>query len=167
MDTSALSPSDAAVALRSFPRRFGAILGAEASDGIPDEVQQAPGPGGRSAAELLGDTNRTLALLERAFQQTLIETQPTLHRATMHRADRDFELGAGPTAEAGLAELSDLARRFAERVEAVPADDWARPATLVGGDEVTALDLVSEAVSTAADNLRELRELAQTMGGHR
>lgn len=121
---------------------------------------EAPGPGGHSAADLLGDTNRTLALLERALDQTLTADCPTVPTATMRRADRHFALGADPTAEAGLAEMSELAFRFADRVEAVPADDWDRRAALVGGGDVTALDLVQEAVSTAVDNLRELEATA-------
>ncbi len=162
MDTSSLPPADAAVALRSFPRRFRELLDPSKPDGIPPELLEAPGPGGRSAAELIADTTRSLALRERAVEQTLVTDRPTLHPATMRRTERDFALGA-TDADQQLSELGDVASRLADRIDAVRAEDWNRAARLVGGDEVAALDLVREAVSTGADNLRELQALADEL----
>lgn len=159
MDTSTLPPTDAAVAVRSFPRRFRDALASDEGGGFPRALIEAPGPGGRSAAELIADTTRSLALIDRALEQTLVTDHPLLHAATMRRAERAFVLGAGDTAETLLAELSDVASRFANCIEAVPTADWTRPAGVVGSPDVDALDLVREAVSTGADNLRELQHL--------
>ncbi len=124
---------------------------------------EARGPRGLSAAELIGDTTRSLALLERALEQTLVTDRPTLHPATMRRTERDFTLGATDT-DQQLGELDDVASRFADRVDAVRAEDWSRTAGLAGGGDVTALDLAREAVSTGADNLRALQAVTEELG---
>ena len=79
-----------------------------------------------------------------------------------HRSDHRV-LGTTPAARRlvptleGPIHLDHLATEavaLADRADALPGTDWSRPARVVGGAEVTALDLLHEAVRAGADNLR-------------
>ena len=85
----------------------------------------------------------------------------------MHRDRRDFSFAGHGALEDVLSELDDVAPHLADRVERVPADDWNRPATLAGerATPVTALDIVREAVSTAADDLHDLEATMRQFRG--
>lgn len=165
MDTSSLSPSNAAVALRSFPRRFREATSLRRDEG-GERLLERPGMLGRSAIELAVDAVRTLSLLDRALEQVLTSDDPPLHPAVMDRRVRDFDFVAHGGIEDILNELDDVAPAFAERVERVPAEDWKRRGVVAGaGDGVTALDIVREAVATAADDLRDVEATVRQFRG--
>jgi hypothetical protein len=164
-DTSKLSPSDAAVALRSFPRRFREAT-ALRRDETGERMLERPGMLGRSVIELAVDAVRTLSLLERAFEQIQVSEDPALHPAVTNRRERDFDFVAHGDVESILAELDDVAPSFAERVERTASDDWSRRGVIAGvGDGVTALDVVREAVATAADDLRDIEATVRQFRG--
>jgi hypothetical protein len=127
---------------------------------------ERPGMLGRSAIEYAVDALRTLSLLDRALEQILTSDEPTLHPAVMSRRDRDFDFVAHGGIEDILTELDDVAPAFADRAARVAAEDWTRTGTLAGSsDPVTALDVVREAVSTAADDLRDLEATLRQFRG--
>lgn len=166
MDTSSLSPADAAVALRSFPRRYREATALRA-DEHTERVLEQPGVLGRSVVDLAVDTVRSLTLLDRALEQVLVSEQPVLHPAVLDRRGRDFDFAAHGHVDDVLAELDDVAPAVAERVERVPADDWLRTGTVPGADHpVTALDVAREAVSTAVDNLHDIEATLRQLRGH-
>ena len=96
LDVSNLSPGDAAAALRSFPRRFRAVLALVDED--DDSVLHRPGPDGLSATEHADAADRELAAAGRAIRQALGAAGPP---------------DGGDTADS----LADLAGR-------VPPGDW-------------------------------------------
>lgn len=150
-DVSRLAPGDAIAALRSFPRRFRAVLAI--ADDEDDGVLHRPGPDGRSAVEHVDHAARTLATLADAVRRALEEERPVLHRGVVDEDARQPAYGLDADVQASLDLLVLEAEGLADRVEHVPADDWARAAAVAGGDDVTALDLLREAVRAVAIHL--------------
>jgi hypothetical protein len=155
VDTSSLAPGDAEAALRSFPRRYRALTQPIANDERMDAMLHRRPMAGRSVFDLLVDTTRTLSLLQRALHDIEVTDNPMLHLAVVYRPAREFDTVHHGDIEDVLAELDDVSIAFADDVKRVAADQWLRTGAVVRGGSVTALDVVREAVSTAADNLHE------------
>lgn len=161
LPTDNLSPSDAAVAVRSFPRRFRAVLarpeddrGDEAAQADPDELARRIGPDGRSAADHLIAADGVLAVLDRALEQVRSDDDPVLHPAVrdLRAAWWDDEHTPLPTL---LDRLEQTAGQAADRIDAVPTDDWGRQARVADADAtVGVIDVVREAVDVVAGHLR-------------
>lgn len=132
----ALTPDDAAVAVRSFPRRFRATFARPVDDEDrfdPDEIARRPGPDGATAADHL------LAAL------AIIEAIPDAAGTPQH------DDGA-PISEL-LERLQAAADAAAQRIDRVPNDQW--------GDRLaTTQDAVADVASrlrTSADVLEYVR----------
>ena len=132
----ALTPDDAAVAVRSFPRRFRATFARPVDDEDrfdPDEIARRPGPDGATAADHL------LAAL------AIVESIPDAAGST---ASDD-----GTPISALLDRLQDAADGAAQRIDRVPNDQW--------GDRLaTTQDAVAEVAThlrAAADVLESVR----------
>jgi hypothetical protein len=165
LDTSSLSPADAAVALRSFPRRYREATRLHPGE-TAERILERPGLTGRSVIDLAVDAVRSLTLLHRALEQVLVEDGPTLHPAVRHRRERQFDTQAHGELEGVLAELDDLAPAFATTVERTHGDDWLRVARVVGEAEpVTALQVMQEAVGTTSDDLRDIEATVRQFRG--
>jgi len=164
MDTSALSPADAVVALRSFPRRYREATALEPGDN-DRRLYHTGGIVGRTVMDLAVETVRTISLIQRALEDVLTVDKPPLHTAVLTRRFRDFDTVAHGDVPDVLDELDDVAPAFAERITRVATDDWTRTGTPVGATPVTALELVQEAVSTAADNLRDIEVTMRQLRG--
>lgn len=161
MDTSQLSPADARVALLSLPRRYRSAAELPEADELDRDSQlNRPGPNGRSIMELTVHTLRSLTLLSRAMADISSGELPVLHPAITHRPSREFDVGSHGGLEDVLVELAEVATELAERVRLTPSDDWLRLGRVAGDGEITALEVLREAVSTAVDNLREIEVLA-------
>ncbi len=162
MDTSRLSPADARVALLSLPRRYGeAVRHPEPDEPDWEDRLHRPGPNGRSVMELVVHTLRSLTLLARAVEEITVSDHPVLHPAITHRPSREFDVAAHGSLDDILDELSDVTGALAERVRRTATEDWLREGRVAGGGEITALEVIAEAVSTAVDNLREVEALVR------
>lgn len=148
-DPSRVSPSDAAVAARSYPRRFRALL-VRPDDEDPDVVHRLPPSGGPSAAghalaAAAGlDAAATALARVRAADDPAVDPEPA----------PTAEAGAGVPLEAVLERVAGAAGALATTVEAMHGDDWARPGRLPGGGPVTALDLARAGVHAGVHGLR-------------
>jgi hypothetical protein len=149
----ALTPSDAEVAIRSFPRRFRAIMARPGDDDDerldPDEAARRTGPDGRSAADHLARADALLAALD--------EVLAGARGAT--RLDAP-DVGSISAADPGGA-LPRLLDRFEERAErtanrfvSLTADDFATQ-TSIGG---SLLATVQDVVGAVAAELRATRK---------
>jgi hypothetical protein len=157
LPTDHLSPSDAAVAVRSFPRRFRGVLARPDDDRDqvdPDELARRAGPDGRSAADHLLAADGVLALLDRALEQVRGDDDPVLHPGLADLRGAQWPDDHTPLA-ALLDRLEHTAAGCADRIDAVPTDDWGRQLQVADADAtVGALDLVREAVDVVAGHLR-------------
>ena len=167
LDLSRMAPGDAVAALRSYPRRFRALLTTFDTDEKPDDLVHRAGNDGHSAVDHADHVARSLALLGRALQDVLRHDDVVLPPATFDDDARDWQVGAGEQSlDAALDFLTVEAEALADAVEHVGSDEWSRHATVAGdGRTVTALDIVREAVRTGADHLRAAeRTLAAARG---
>lgn len=141
-----ISPADAAVALRSYPRRW---KGAFAVVEDEEEGRALLDRGSPSANELLGRAVGRLASARTQLGRIRTSDDPEL-----------ASVGPG----GGLDELDAAATALAADVEAVPADDWTRTGRLDGAS-ITALDAVGTAVAGVSDDLRQAeRTLREQVG---
>ncbi len=136
----ALAPSDAAVALRSFPRRFRGVLaspGEDDSGDDPDEVARRAGQAGLTAAEHLVTADAVVVALADALRSrdAAVEFPATL-------ADD------GTAVSTLLDRFAETAARAADAVDAVASDDW---------DDL--LRPTQDAVGTIADHLRAAEQV--------
>lgn len=154
-DLSSLSPADAVVALRSFPRRYREVLRPIDDDESIDEMAQRLGPDGRSALEVAVDTVRTWALQREALRQIQLADTPVVHPAVLDPAERHWEIPADDDVASVVAQLADGATDLADDIERVPSGDWTRHANAAGGRSISALDIVREAVRVGRDDLDE------------
>lgn len=161
MAPSETSPADAIVAMRSWPRRYRTEL-LPGDDPVVETRAVTIGPRGVSATDLAADTVRSLTLLERALHEVLVADEPVLHPAIADRAARHWEAAVAESPQSVLAQLDDRAESFAAAIERTDASEWNR-AGVCAGRRVTALELVSEAVDTAASNLRKMTALLASL----
>ncbi len=157
-DTSRLSPADCVAALRSYPRRARQAMAAATDGEDVDALAEVAGPDGRSAVEHLDGAARALEVLGEAVRSVLVHDRPTLVPAVLDESARVWP-DEGPTGDvhAALDHLEAAARGVAEVAEgdAGGAEGWDRTGTVAGsGDEVSALDVLREAVRTGATGLR-------------
>ena len=151
-----VSPADALAAIRSFPRRYrrqlqDALLDLDFGDRI---ITTRPN-GSWSALELTAHVRDALHVFEKRMQRIVQEDAPSL---------ADAELEVPPTTahdqgvELVLATLLSTSDEFARAASRVSGDDWIRKGTL-GGADVSALDVLREAVHDGAHHLRDLENV--------
>jgi hypothetical protein len=153
-----LSPADAAVALRSFPRRFREVT-EHALDRGPDlDVAAAP-PGHRSPLAIVVGASIALERLRRGVERALTDEGPSLEPTLLDPAALETVSATtgqlARTMDAALAGLQDVTTRFADLAQHTPLREWDRGA-LIGQTPVTALDLLKDAVAAGRNYLDEL-----------
>lgn len=153
------SPSDAATALRSFPRRFRAVLRPIDDDQVEAWAEQV-GPTGTSAADHLVQAARGITVLHQALRQALHAPQPpTLAPAVLDESARAFDTVVPTSVDDELHLLAEEAEAMATTIGDAPASAWAKRATVAGGGgELTTLEIAREAVRTGVDHLRAAQE---------
>lgn len=151
-----MSPGDAAVAARSFPRRWRGLFATVAGDDDPGDVLRRHGSTspsalalGQRAAEVLGVTAERLARVRR-------EDSPAL-------------AGDPPPATPGepedvLRAIEEAADALATTIESTDAGDWRRPASL-GGEATDAIGVVTVGVDAAASLLRDAQQVLDEVRG--
>ncbi len=152
LDLSNESPSDVAVTLRSLPRRFREAVEPHGNEDV-DALVRTVGPDGASALDQIADTGRLLALLGSALKEVVSGRQPVLQAAVTDPGARQWEHPADDL-EGELGLLSEQALELAGQVERTPADQWTQVGQVVGGAEMTALDLARETVHAGVGGLR-------------
>lgn len=152
----ALSPGDAEVAIRSFPRRFRALLARPDDEDErldPDEIGRRPGPQGRTAVDHLVAAEHLLALLEETVAQ-VPGGEVRLPGAFADLGDARFD-DPGSSVPTLLDRLEATAERTAHRIAAVPNDGWATPTRPPEGPGTSdVLAATQEVVGAVADHLR-------------
>ncbi len=159
-----LSPADAAVAVRSFPRRFRGLLDhpdadrepdrGGGDDADPDEVARRIGPDGTSAVDHLLAADGVLTLVDRALEQARTEPDPVLHPATADLAGATWDDPHSSLADL-LDQLEATADALVRRVEAIPTDAWGERLRIAGHDgDASVLSVLTDGVDVVAAHLR-------------
>ena len=148
-----ISPGDAEVALRTFPRRWRALLGSlDPDDPDAQALLRRPGPDGASALECAGRAAAVLEAADGHVRRTATADRPVL-----------AEVGAPPSEGAVddvLARIDRAAPVLATTVGGVATGDLDRPAELAGR-EVRLRDLIAGAVDDVAGLLRSAERALQ------
>ncbi len=152
LDYDTVSPEDAAVAVRSFPRRY-----REAMAGIDDDVlRRRPSPDVWSALEYAAHVAQLYEPMADAQRRIRLEDHPVIEWGR----DRDPEATSAPEV---LAWLAATAERMAAEIEATHGDDWKRDGTLPWGDR-DALTMARNAVHEGSHHLRDIERNLAAMG---
>jgi hypothetical protein len=161
-----LSPRDAVVALRSFPRRYREVFAAiEGDDGL-DAVAARLGPDGQSAAGVVSDVTRTWALLTEALRQIVFTEGEVLHPAVGDARQRSWEATHPDRIEDTLVLLGHEADALVDLVERVTtSQDWTRQASVAGDGTVTAIEVLRDAVQVGADGLGRSERILRVVRG--
>lgn len=142
---------DAAVALRSLPRRFRAVVAGPADDDTWDRlVRTTAGPRERSALGWVRHTTAAVTALGTAVAVLPMTARPDLPLKSI--AMRPSEPAPDDTVDALLGELAEVAERAATAIEGRQPSDFDRPCN-VDGTDVAARDLVSRIVRLAVAHL--------------
>jgi hypothetical protein len=141
-DPTGLGPGDAVTALRSFARRFGALI--EPDEDHPEADLQAARVATLPAAE---GAARTIAALGEDLRRVLVSDHPTLDGT----GDPGPSVaGAGDDALGHLRAATDV---VVELAASAHGQAWERTGWRHGQD-VTALELLTDAVHAGAHHLR-------------
>lgn len=162
VDSSQISPSDAAVTLRSLSRRFASAVATPDDDDRPeDAIRRRPGNGGLSAIEHTAWVAAALPGLLLALHRIVVESDPTIEVPPLDPTP-PIE-GADRSAADIVADIATETGRLADAIDAVSGDDWLRAGRL-GGESVTALDVARSAVQLSIYHLRSaVRTLSEVV----
>jgi len=154
-----ISPGDAAVALRSLPRRYRSVL-QPLDDPQVEEWAEKVGPSGTSALDHLVQASRGITMLHRALRQALNAPEPpTLPPAVLDEAARQWDTPGGAKVDAELDLLAEEAEAMATTITDAPGQAWTKTATVAGGGgEVTTLQVAQEAVRTGVAQLKAAQQ---------
>jgi hypothetical protein len=143
-------PRDAAVALRSLPRRFRGLFAALDEDESPDALARRTVSDGTSAIGHLIGASQVVADTHRALAEVLTVDDPLIEPI----AD-ETPLDPSGTIEERVSELGWETDALADRVDQVSADEWGRRARAGGGaDAMSAVDLLWRGVDAAVAHLK-------------
>jgi len=153
-----LSPADAAVALRSFPRRYREAVDEARAKRADLDLAAAAAPNRAPLVVLVGACT-ALERLRQGVEHTLTDAGPSLEPSLLDRGALEATSGMTGqlprTIEAALATVQDVTTRFADLAQHTPLREWDRGA-LIGQTPVTALDLLKDAVAAGRSYLDEL-----------
>jgi len=158
LDLTKLSPADAQVALRSYPRRFRALFASMDGEDI-DEIAHRVGPEGASAIALTSDLTRTWTVLRDGLHRITTTDTPVLHAAVVDPTQRVWPAPPPEAVEEVLTLLTDEADAWAQAIDHVSTQSWPRTASIAdssGSTTVSALDLVKEAVLVGHEALQQV-----------
>lgn len=164
LDYDTIAPSDAKVAIRSFPRRYrSALAAAREEDGGEALVRRRPDPGTWSALEYTAHVADIFGAFTDILRRMRLEDHPTLtlfdpdeRAASEHYADKDVD--------AVLADLEANATHLADELDNVSGDDWLRVATFPWGDR-DLLMMARNAVHEGSHHLRDVEHVLDRARG--
>jgi hypothetical protein len=165
LDYDTVSPGDAAVAVRSFPRRYRALLtGFGNDDDDPDSViRRRPDPTTWSALEYTAHVADVLDEIGVAVRRIVVEDEPALTSSVPDRRVAEKDYNAMDRMEV-LGWLELVCAGLAEQLEGVRPDDWSRIGRFDWGER-DALAMTRNAVHEGSHHLRDVqRVLSQVRG---
>jgi hypothetical protein len=164
LDYDTISPRDAVVAVRSFPRRYRALLaGPGPADGEDDVIRRRPRPGTWSALEYTAHVADMLDHLGPAIRRITVENAPSISLFDNDRRAADQAYNRQDRAEV-LGWLELACGDLAFILESVATDDWRRIGHLDRGDR-DALTLTREAVHEGSHHLRDVQRVLNEVRG--
>ena len=161
LDYDTISPSDAKVAIRSFPRRYrSAVAGALEDDADEGLIRRRPDPATWSALEYTVHVADLYESFAPAFRQMYEQDKPTIsgmwdadERAASERYNEQDPMGAADRLDAAADALVAVLDR-------VDADSWSRTATFPWGER-DLLTMTRNAVHEGSHHLRDVERVLE------
>jgi hypothetical protein len=164
-DGSSVSPADAAVALRSFPRRYRAILIRPQEEDAHKDPARRAGAAGWSALDHAAWAAAAIDTIASQVRQVLIHDAPDLG-AAVPPIEPPSPPGTEDSPDDVIGQISAATDTLAGVIEgAAGGDDWTRTAGGAGGHQLTSLDLVRLAVHQGVHHLRAADKVLQEVVG--
>ena len=154
-----ITPPDAVVAVRSYPRRYRAALaGFDDPDVDADAVvRRRPPTGGWSALEYAAHYRDVLALYEYRIGRVLARDGVELESEDQDVWAIDRAYNEQPVEEV-LAALATNAESMAATIAGVPDDGWDRGG-MREGERITVLWMVQQTVHEGSHHLRDIQRI--------
>ncbi len=155
LDYATIAPGDTVVAVRSFPRRYRALLTTlEQEDDRHSILRRRPAPGTWSAIEYTAHVADVFDDLATAIRRVVVGDHPRVRRwdPDQRAAEQRY---AEQDREQALAALDAACARLAGVLDSVDPGDWNRTGTMDWGER-DALTLARDAVHEGAHHLRDL-----------
>ena len=149
-----MSMADAAVTLRSVPRRLAETISGPANDDSWDRIVRAVGPSGHSALRSVAVVDAELVALGTAIASLPLEKSPVVNLGPVRRT---AEPSRTTSVADLLAQVTEDALRAAAAVEGRGHDDFDRKLTL-DGKAITAQDYVRRTIAACLSHLTDAKE---------
>jgi hypothetical protein len=151
------------VAVRSFPRRYRALIATPGSLDGPDAVfRRRPDPSTWSALEYTAHVADRLDHLGPAVRRTTFENNPSIDVFDNERASEHAYNALERTEVLGWLDLA--CAELASVLESVRPDDWTRTGLLATGPR-DALTLARDGVHEGAHHLRDVQRVLDAVRG--
>ncbi len=152
VNSNTVSPTDAALTLRSLRRRFTATLVPPGDEDRPDDVvHRRPADGGLSAVEHAAWVALALPELGEALRVALIGTNASVSLPALE--PQPPVDGGDLSAVDVVARVAAAAEPLSDAISGVPGPEWSRTGR-ANGTTVTTLDIARGAVELAIYHLR-------------
>ena len=155
-DAGSVSPEDAAVAIRSYPRRYRALLAGldEQDDAL---LLEAPPDGGLSAAGHAAHVADTFDACAEAIEQITTAEGPTV---ALDPTNPSID-----SVDDALSRLSHAATALALTIEGVHGRTWKRTGMTGANGEITALQVAQHAVHDGHHHLKAIPKVLEAVRG--
>lgn len=164
LDYDTVSPQDAVVAVRSFPRRYRGLLATPGPTDAPDAVfRRRPDATTWSALEYTAHVADRLDHLGPSVRRIVYEDHPSID--AFDGDDRAVEHGYNALDRTEVLGWLDIAcAELASVLEEVPAGDWTRPG-IVAGVERDTIGLARDGVHEGSHHLRDVQRVLAAVRG--
>ncbi len=163
LDYDTISPHDAMVALRSYPRRYREALGDLDDPARVEMLRRRPDPQTWSPLEYTAHVRDVLDWMADTFTRMLREDHATIGYQDPDRVAIDRRYNEQDPQEV-LDGLAESAERAAGALGKATPDDWTRPATFDWGER-DLLTMARNAVHEGYHHLRDLEKVIQQVRG--
>lgn len=160
-----LSPGDAVVALRSFPRRYRvAFAGFDEDDDVDALVHRRPAPGVWSAIEYAAHVRGVFEMMRARIERAGIADGAAVASVPLEH-DPWHGHARSDALEVVLEGLGAAALALADVVGHVPATDWGRTVVRDDGAVLDALWMARQSVHEGSHHLRDVHRVIDAVRG--
>jgi hypothetical protein len=152
--------ADAAITLRSLPRRYSEVLAGAKGDDTWERMVRTPAKSGVSPLGWAARTTALLTELGSAIAALPMQARPAMAESVSDADVSEARLGGLATV---LTELKAAATRAADAIEARQHDDFNRTVSL-NAKELRAHDVVDQVVLTSVANLKHAQSALDELG---
>ena len=162
-DYQKVSPRDASGAVRTFPRRYRALLTQFDDTDIEDVIRRRPAPDVWSALEYTAHVAQTIDLMAPNLRQIITEDNPFLYTFDPDLQAKEQSYNDWTLLQA-LGELESACADMSMAIEYVGSNEWNRVGTFDSGER-EAIDVARDAVHEGAHHLRDIKRNLSTILG--